>query len=601
MQEKMKQPVIALVWAALLILSAVMTGCSSPRKAAGQKQLHATKRVTKPPLSHNDSQRLKYFFYEAISQQNKGNYDAAFDLLEHCLDIDSMAAEVYFTLSAYHTELQQDSMALVFMKRAAELEPNNDIYLERLGISYVNTSDYDHAAESYEQLYNSHKDRSDVLEILLQIYRQKEDYENMVSTLNRLESIEGENEQLSLTRMHVYSLMGDKENEYNELLTLSEKHPNDLKYRVMIGNWLLGNNRDAEAKAEYDRVLAAEPQNQTALVALLDFYRTTENDSMANALQEQLLVDPKTPVSTKITLMRRVVAENEDMGGDSTQVLDVFKRILDVPQTDTHMIELYAAYMSLKKMPLDSINAAYADALKIAPDNAGVRLEYIQNLWSEKRFDDIITLSQQGVEYNPDQMAFYYFLGLAHYQKDERDLAYHAFQRGVSQINEDSNKAIVSDFYSIMGDILHQKGKDLEAFAAYDSALVWKDDNIGALNNYAYYLSEMERDLQKAEQMSYQTIKAEPNNSTFLDTYAWILFMQGRYTEAMTYIDMAIENMEDDSGVILEHAGDIHAKAGDLEGAMKFWERAKEVGVDSDTLAQKIKQRKYIKKQKKKK
>lgn len=96
----------------------------------------------------------------------------------------------------------------------------------------------------------------------------------------------------------------------------------------------------------------------------------------------------------------------------------------------------------------------------------------------------------------------------------------------MSQINDQSNPSLVSDFYAIMGDILHDKGDDKGAYAAYDSCLQWKDDNYGCLNNYAYYLSVENKDLDKAAQMSYRTVQAEPDNSTFLDTYAWILFMQ---------------------------------------------------------------------------
>lgn len=193
-------------------------------------------------------------------------------------------------------------------------------------------------------------------------------------------------------------------------------------------------------------------------------------------------------------------------------------------------------------------------------------------------------------------MAFYYFMGLAHFQKDEKDEALQSFQTGVSQINENSNKEIVSDFYAIMGDILHEKKREAEAFAAYDSCLQWKPDNVGCLNNYAYYLSEQGKDLQKAEQMSYRTIKAEPDNSTFLDTYAWILFMQERYEESKIYIDQAVEKDSTVSEVILEHAGDIHAKVGDMERALDYWQRAREKGADSKVLIRKIKLRKYLKK-----
>ena len=146
-----------------------------------------------------------------------------------------------------------------------------------------------------------------------------------------------------------------------------------------------------------------------------------------------------------------------------------------------------------------------------------------------------------------------------------------------------------------MGDILHDKGFAKEAYAAYDSCLQWKDDNLPCLNNYAYYLSEENKRLDDAAQMSYRTVQAEPDNTTYLDTYAWILFRQKKYSEAMQYIDMAIENDKDKSAVIIEHAGDIHAVNGDIEGALKYWREALEIGTDHDTvLKRKIKLKKYV-------
>ena len=133
-----------------------------------------------------------------------------------------------------------------------------------------------------------------------------------------------------------------------------------------------------------------------------------------------------------------------------------------------------------------------------------------------------------------------------------------------------------------------------EAYAAYDSSLVYNPSNIGALNNYAYYLSVERRDLDKAEEMSYKTVKAEPNNSTYLDTYAWILFEKGNYAEARIYIDNAMKNDGEKSDVIVEHCGDIYFMTGDVEGALKYWKKALEMGSESKTLKQKIEKKKYI-------
>ena len=196
-----------------------------------------------------------------------------------------------------------------------------------------------------------------------------------------------------------------------------------------------------------------------------------------------------------------------------------------------------------------------------------------------------------------------YYQGIAYYQKDQLDLALNAFQNGIGVITAQSDPSIVSDFYAVMGDILHQKGQTQEAFVAYDSCLVWKDDNIGCLNNYAYYLSELGEQLDKAEQMSYRTIKAEPKNATYLDTYAWILFMQQRYSEAKIYIDQTLQYDKDTSAVLLEHAGDIYYHVGEKEQALVFWQQAldrssaqSEVKDDrKQILIRKIKLKKYLK------
>lgn len=581
---------------ALLLATLSLSSCGSASLSSKKGNHHSTSSTIYTPLDYNTSQRFKYFYLEAINQQNKGNYAAAFDLLNHCQEINPNAAEVYFMRSAYYSMLKNDSLMVADIERAAALNPTNTTFMERLGQIYIGMGKFPKAIETYEKIYANTRDRDDVLNILIQLYDRQKDYDNMLRTIDRLESLEGSSEEITLARMRVLALKGDKEAELAELKSLSEKHPNDMNYHVMMGNWLLQNDRADEALKEYDYVLKMEPDNLMAQMSMLDYYRNVGEDSLANDLQEKMLINEDTPINSKMTLMRKVVADNEQEGGDSTQVLDLFHRILAQPQKTTDMHELYAAYMTLKKMPQDSINQALRDALEIAPDNAGVRLELIQAEWSKKNFDEVIRLSRAAQEYNPDEMAFYYFMGLAHFQKDERDEALNSFQRGVAQINESSNKEIVSDFYAIMGDILHEKGREKEAYAAYDSCLQWKPDNIGCLNNYAYYLSEQGKDLQRAEQMSYRTIKAEPQNSTYLDTYAWILFMQERYEESKLYIDQAVQNDSTVSVVILEHAGDIHAKVGEMDKALDFWRKARDNGSDSKVLIRKIKLRKYLKK-----
>lgn len=580
-----------------MALTVIMVGCGSKGVVAAQPEGRSVPVMHLPAISHNDSLRFKMYYYEAVKQQISGNYDAAYDLLEHCIGINPNAAEAYFMLSFYDGILKGDSAAFADVKKASELNPTNNAYLERIGVGYVSMGNLDEAIKAYEKLSRNSPERSDVLDFLAQLYSRQKDYDKMLDVLNRMEALEGASEDLTLAKMRVYSLQGKKEEEYNELKNMSEKHPNDMNYRVMLGNWLLQNGRPDEAGKLYLEVLQAEPENIMARMSMIDYYRTSGQAMRADSLQEVMLVSPKTPVDGKMALMRQVVADNEKNGADSTLVIDLFKKILKEPQETSDMAQLYAAYLTLKKMPQDSISKVLETVLAISPDNVAARLQLIQAEWNKQDFDRVIELSNQALDYSPDELAFYYFLGFAYIQKDDDDSALEVLRRGVSQINDQSNPSLVSDFYAIMGDILHDKGDNEGAYAAYDSCLQWKDDNYGCLNNYAYYLSVENKDLDKAAQMSYRTVQAEPDNSTFLDTYAWILFMQKKYAEALQYIDMAVKNDTTKSAVIIEHAGDIHAVNGDIDGAVKYWNEALKAGAENETvLRRKIKLRKYVEK-----
>ena len=192
--------------------------------------------------------------------------------------------------------------------------------------------------------------------------------------------------------------------------------------------------------------------------------------------------------------------------------------------------------------------------------------------------------------YNPNEMAFYFFTGLSRYYLKDDDGALDALKRGTAEINADSNPELVADLYSIMGEIYHNKGLNKQAYAAYDSCLQWKPDNIVTLNNYAYFLSDEGVNLDKAEEMSAKAIKAEPKNATYLDTYAWIMYKQKKFAEAKIYIDLALKNDTDtvSDGTVWEHSGDIYAALNDYPSAISFYETAIKKGGDKAALTRKI-------------
>ncbi len=553
--------------------------------------------------AQGDRRLYDELFLEAMCQHQKGNDDAAFDLLNHCTELDSTRSEAYFFLSQYFERLKKKEKALLMVRRAADLEPENPTYLETLANGYINNREYASAAQTIEQLYEFSHSRSELLALLVQLYERTDDYDKAIGALSRLEAIEGVSERTSIAKSQLYNKKGDQKSAIREIKLLTDQFPNDQNYRTLYATTLYSNGQKKKALKLLNGILKAEPDNINALLAMMSHCSATGDSAQAAAIAEGIVVNPNIGIEDRLQMLRQIVNESEAAGGDSVRVLSLFHKILAQPQKNGDMAILCAAYMRMKEMPADSVTAMLYKAIELSPDNVNARLQLVGYAWDKGDRNEVIKLCQDARSYTPTEMTFYYYQGIALYQQGDNDAALDAFQNGISVIGDHSDPEMVSDFYSMMGDIMHQKGMVSEAFAAYDSCLVWKSDNIGCLNNYAYYLSLRGEQLDKAERMSYTTIKAQPKNATYLDTYAWILFMQERYAEAKIYIDQTLKYDNDSSSVLLEHAGDIYYHTGDVEAAVAKWQQAADK-INSDDadaeerrqlLARKIKQRKYLK------
>lgn len=574
----------------LLAIAVVAMGGQIVSAASKKKAKKPVVLAVADTLSYNDSRRYNYFFLEAVRQQGTGHYAAAFDLLDHCLDINPKAAEAYFLRARYLSMLRKDSLALNDLEKAASLQPGNAIYQEKVAQFYIGMGNFDKATKAYEQLFANNRDRSDVLNVLVQLYQQQKDYGKMIEAINKMEELEGVDDQFEMAKMNVYEMMGDTRKAYQTLKRLADSHPNDKTFTIMLGNWLMQHKMQKAAYKLFAQTLKEEPDNTYAQSSMYDYYRSSGKDSLARQMMDRILLGKNTPADSRMQFLKQAIQENERQGGDSMQIIQLLDRVRQVVPKDAELAEMRAAYFQMKKMPTAVVDSALMQILDIAPDNAWARFQLIQSKWSTQDWKLVASLAEPGMLYNPDEMAFYYFTGLARFYQEDDKGALDAFQRGTAEINDKSNPDIVSDFYAIMGDIYHSQGEKEKSYAAYDSCLQWKPDHIATLNNYAYFLCTEGGNLKKAEEMSAKAVKAEPANATFLDTYAWILFCEERYAEAKIYMDATLKNDTDSavSAAVLEHAGDIYMKVGEKEQALEFLQKAIEAGGDKDALTRKM-------------
>ena len=581
----------------LFVTVLMLTSCGgirSVRTAKTTAKADGASLMKETLLSAEQQRKYDYFFLEAMRMKGKNEYDAAFGLLQHCLDINPTASSALYEISQYYMFLRQVPQGQVALEQAVAFAPDNYWYSQGLVSLYQQQNELDKAAALLEKMVTRFPSKQDPLFSLLDIYSRQEKYNDVISTLNRLEKRLGKNEQLSMEKFRIYLQMKDDKKAFQEIESLVQEYPMDMRYQVILGDVYLQNGKKQEAYDAYQKVLAVEPDNPMALFSMASYYEQTGQKELYQQQLDTLLLNKKVTSDTKISVMRQVIAENEQSSAkDSTQVIALFDRMMKQDMDDPQIPMLYSQYLLSKNMEQEAV-PVLEQVVDLDPTNKAARLMLVSAAVKKEDYKQIIKVCEPGIEATPDALELYYYLAIAYHQAEQGDSVLSVCNRALEHITPDTRKEVISDFYSIMWDIYHTKKQMTEAYAAYDSALVYNPSNIGALNNYAYYLSVERRDLDKAEEMSYKTVKAEPNNSTYLDTYAWILFEKGNYAEARIYIDNAMKNDGEKSDVIVEHCGDIYFMTGDVEGALKYWKKALEMGSESKTLKQKIEKKKYI-------
>ena len=208
--------------------------------------------------------------------------------------------------------------------------------------------------------------------------------------------------------------------------------------------------------------------------------------------------------------------------------------------------ELCALYMSAIGLPTDSLERPMRAILAVEPDYDRARLQLLQLLVSRDSMQAAVDLCHEGRLYSPTQLVYYYYEGLCLYRLDRPADALRVLEGGTARIDASADSELASDLYATLGDLYYEDGRHEQAYAAYDSALVYNPDNYLCMNNYAYFLSLRGERLDRAEELARKAVGSAPDDPTFLDTYAWVLFVKGQYTQARIYIDQTLRHAGDE-------------------------------------------------------
>ena len=429
-------------------------------------------------LTEEQQRKYDYFFLEAIRMKEKKEYATAFGLLQHCLEINPNAPSALYEISQYYMFLRQVPQGQAALEKAVAYAPDNYWYSQGLVSLYQQQNELDKAVTLLETMVTRFPAKQDPLFNLLDIYSRQEKYNDVISTLNRLEKRLGKNEQLSMEKFRIYLQMKDDKKAFREIESLVQEYPMDMRYQVILGDVYLQNGKKQEAYEAYQKVLAVEPDNPMALFSMASYYDQTGQKELYQQQLDTLLLNKKVAPDTKINVMRQIIVENEQSTAkDSTQVIALFDRIMELDQDDPQIPMLYAQYLLSKNMEPEAV-PVLEQVVDLDPTNKAARLMLVSAAVKKEDYKQIIKVCEPGIEATPDALELYYYLAIAYHQAEQTDSVLSVCSRALEHITPDTRKEVISDFYSIMGDIYHTKKQMKEAYAAYDSALVYNPSNM---------------------------------------------------------------------------------------------------------------------------
>lgn len=544
-------------------------------------------------ISEDDRVKAEYIFLEAEKQRNMGRDDAFHHLLQyaHSLDPENSAIAYYLGYSrlmksnlSVSDSLFSSSLRMMRKHVDAHPEDKYEAMLYANGNMIANQVQEGLRVLKIQAERNPHN-----VEVQLSIadaYARLEDYRNAIAAYDSVQQWQGQSVQLSARKVRAYQALNDTVGAIGEMRSLLATAPRNVDYNLAMGNMMLMFGERDSAITYYDKAQQYEPENGATYLAKAQFYNAIGDSVNYDQQTYQALVSKDLDVASKVEVLADYARHLLVAKDSSARTENLFKVLIEQHPNEPQIRMLFSDYLAAKD---DMKGAAeqmdYAVNLDPTDAQAWNRL-LVLNIISEN-YEAAIAAGDRAIELNPNNIELYGYIAPAYYNIKQYDKAIEVYKKALAAVDSTDTEHR-SMFLGGMGDAKFSMGDTIGAFALYDQAIEFDPNNVSILNNYAYFLTLCNRDLDKAERMSAKTVQAEPQNATFLDTYAWVFYKRKEYTMAQLYIEMAIKNERRPSSDIYDHYGDILLAVGNKQEALKQWKKALELDAGNKELLEKV-------------
>lgn len=556
----------------VLLASMVLT----PEVCSAQRQ-RTLERSTLP-----DSLSISYRHTEAIKSLTIArDTSRAKEIWLNIIAEDSTYAPALYNLS----QLEGGTLtALEYARRAFAADTTNRWYVQSYAANLISTRKYSQAIPIYRRLMRLAPKDIEAYHALAVLYG----YSGMPYTaINILDSAEirtGYNPYLGEMKLQ---LLLDT-HQYDRAMEAGKKgvleQPYDARARISLAEAYERGGRDSLARVTLEEALQIDSTNIEALTALSYYHERKGDNRRMLDYEERIILNDNAPLSYRLERIEILTSDRSFYGKNYIKLGSIIQRLAIAYPNNREVVDCYADHM----IALGELESAYDYLSRHLVDEDTTPQHYIDlmQLASYLGHDDMVRVwLNEAMDRYPDSLDIVSYAGFYILENGSQEHAIKVFKKGLEICGNDIER---SRIYGYIGDIYHEMGKDGKAFKAYRKALDYDTENAMVLNNYAYFLSLRDEDLNKALAMARKATSLEPNNATYVDTLAWVLHRLGENKEAKSVMSQALSLSAQRDASLLAHYGDILWALGETFMADTYWKKAVSQGYDKDAMEKHI-------------
>ncbi len=538
----------------------------------------------------NESQGTRYFI-EGEKNLVLDDLEKAFFYFQKAMEFSPEEPAIHYKIAEILVKANQAEKAMPYATRAAELDPENKYYSLMLAEIYTNLKQPLKAAEILEQLTADGENNQQYNLDLASIYLNTSELDKALIVLDRAEEFYGVMEPITIQKQRIYLNNNNLSKAIDEGKKLVEARPGNPAYVMNLVEILYNNNLVDQA---LDLVFGEikkypnQPELQMAAHTLLKDKGDIEvsNHHLYTAFASPDL-DPEVKSKAFVSILNEIKTQEREF------LLDSLETLMTSSTPENAAIYEALGERKIKEERIAEGLEYFKKSLLINPKNAKLLEQVILGSFGEDAdFNELEKFTILGVDEFPQNPEFWFYDGVVKSAQKKDEEAVISLKKAI-ELNSNKNPQLDQVAFGSLGNSLYNLGEKEEAFQNFDKALALNPNDEQVLNNYSYFLSLEKKDLDKAKTMSDKVVKRFPDNGTFLDTHAWVLFQMQDYEGAKKFMDLAMKHEDQPSGVMLEHYGDILFHLGKKNEALSYWKKAEGTPEASDKLSQKIKEGKY--------